>query len=66
MNILDRVQWRVTKVMKGWSISCEERVRAGTVQPREEKAQRVDLLKHIIPKGRAHRGCMQALFIGAQ
>ena len=39
MDILERAQQSAIKMMKGLeNLSCEDRLRAGAVQPREEKA----------------------------
>lgn len=40
LELMERVQQRAMRMMKGQEhLSCEQRLRAGTAQPREEKAQ---------------------------
>ena len=39
MDLLEHFQSRATKIIQGMKhLSCEDRLRAGAVQPREEKA----------------------------
>jgi len=53
VELLEKVQQRATKMIKELEhLSCEEKLKAGTVQLGEEKAQRGSHQRVQIPEGR--------------